>query len=248
MAPQSVGTGITLLIFTIASGILPALFWLWFWLKEDQKHPEPKWVVIRVFILGSLIVIPAYFLEKLVAGQGFRLNGKIVFSTVVLWSVIEEGLKYIAVYLGAFKSRFFDEPIDAMIYMITGAIGFAAVENTLFMINALNQDGASDLSFLLTGNFRFIGATIVHIVASAIVGCFVGLAFYDRRAKRILATAIGLIVAISLHALFNYTIISQGEDQIMTAFVVLWLLAILVIFLFERVKNTIIKIKIRQSN
>jgi RsiW-degrading membrane proteinase PrsW (M82 family) len=237
-----------LIIFTIVSGILPALLWLWFWLKEDQKRPEPTGVIIRVFIFGSLIVIPAYFLEKLVAGQGFSLSGKIIFPTVLAWSIIEEGLKYLAVYWGAFKSRFFDEPVDAMIYMITGALGFAAVENTLFMVNTLNQEGAASLAFLLTGNFRFIGATVVHIVASAIVGCFVGLAFYGSRTQRLIATSVGLIIAVSLHALFNYTIISQGGDQIMTAFVILWLLAILIILLFEKVKKTIIQIKVRELN
>lgn len=237
-----------IIIFTIASGILPALFWLWFWLKEDQTHPEPKAVIIRVFILGGLIVIPAYFLEKLVAGQSFNFSSGVLLPAVVTWSIIEESLKYLAAYFGALRSRFFDEPIDAMIYMITGALGFAAVENALFMINSLNQQGAAGLSFLLTGNFRFIGATVVHIVASAIVGSMIGLTFYSNRLHRIIATIGGLVIAISLHALFNYIIISRGEDQIMTAFVVLWLLAILVIFLFEKVKKTIIQVKIRKLN
>lgn len=235
------------IIFTIVSGILPALFWLWFWLREDKNRPEPKLVILRVFILGSLIVIPAYFLEKLVSGQNFNLDSRFVFWVLLSWAAIEEILKYLAVYLGAFKSRWFDEPIDAMIYMITGALGFAAVENTLFMLStATGQDHS--LALLLTGNFRFIGATVVHIVASAIVGCLIGLAFYGNRIHRVIAAVSGLALAIALHTLFNYTIISAGDNRVMTAFIVLWLLAILVIYLFEKVKQNIIRTKIRKLN
>lgn len=233
------------LIFTITSGVLPAIFWLWFWLREDKKRPEPAANIIRVFLLGGFIVFPAYWLEKWAAGSGFDLSGAI-FPTIFDWAAIEETLKYGAVYLGAFRSRFFDEPVDAMVYMITGALGFAAVENTFFMLNALSQEGGAALTFLLTGNFRFIGATVVHIVSSAIVGAFIGLYFYSGLAKRVIAAVSGLVVAVSLHALFNYSIIAHGETKIMTTFIVLWLLALLVIFLFEKVKATIIQIKTRK--
>lgn len=245
MAIGTIGSWVLFLIFIIASGVLPAVFWLWFWLKEDTRKPEPTWLIARAFLLGALAVIPTYFLEKAVVHQGFGLTGPAVFSTVFIWATIEEVIKYLAVYVGALKSRYFDEPIDAMIYMISGALGFAALENILFMFTT--QKGLGDFSFLLTGNFRFIGATVVHIVASAIIGCFIGLAFYAKPARRIMATLSGLVIAIALHALFNYSIISQGEGEVMTSFIVLWLLAILVIYLFEKVKKTIIKIKTRRA-
>jgi RsiW-degrading membrane proteinase PrsW (M82 family) len=215
-------------------------------LREDKKRPEPAANIIRVFLLGGFIVFPAYLLEKWAAGSGFDLSGAI-FPTIFIWAAIEETLKYGAVYLGAFRSRFFDEPVDAMVYMITAALGFAAVENTFFMLNALSQDGGGNLTFLLTGNFRFIGASVVHIVSSAIVGALVGLYYYGNTAKRVAAAVSGLAIAISLHALFNYSIIVHREARIMTTFVVLWLLALLVIFLFEKVKATIIHIKTRQT-
>lgn len=230
-------------IFTAVSGILPALFWLWFWLKEDRKKPEPTWMIVHVFLLGSLMVLPAYFIEKALIGSQPVVATSLTVTVIISWAAIEEILKYLAAYLGAFRRRCFDEPVDAMVYLITAALGFAAIENTLFIFNILKQSGTSDLVFLITGNFRFIGATVIHVVTSALLGSLVGITFYQTRTKKILASGLGLVVAIALHALFNYSIIYQGENRVMITFIGLWLAAILIIFLFERVKATIIRIK-----
>lgn len=245
MAPELTKEILGLALFIVAGGILPAAFWLWFWLKEDSDRPEPKGVILRAFVLGGLAVLPAYLLERLVVGEQFNLSGQLV-SVVITWSLIEEGVKFGAAYLGALRSSWFDEPVDAMVYLITAALGFAAVENILFMWNAVVAEGGDSLEFILTGNFRFIGATVIHIVASAVLGAAIGLAFYARPWRRLAAWLLGLAGAVALHALFNYSIITQGEGQIMTTFVILWFLALLVILLFEKVKETIIRIKLRQ--
>jgi RsiW-degrading membrane proteinase PrsW (M82 family) len=158
---------------------------------------------------------------------------------VVLWAIVEEGLKYLAVYLGGLRLSFYDEPVDAMIYMVTAALGFAAIENTLFILSALKGLGGVD--YILTGNFRFLGATLVHIVASAIIGSVIGLSFGQSRLKRLSYFTVGFIFATMLHALFNYFIITTDSDLIFIIFGVLWLAGVLIIFLFERVKDSIIE-------
>ena len=60
------------------------------------------------------------------------------------------------------------EPIDAMIYCIVVALGFAALENTFFIMDPLLNGEVT--KGLLTGNMRFIGSTLVHIVSSASIG------------------------------------------------------------------------------
>ncbi len=222
--------------FIFLGGVLPALFWLWFWLHEDQKSPEPRGKIAETFVLGALAVIPAYFIERAV-GNTWPLAQNLLL-VVFLWSLIEEGLKYLAVYVGALSGRNYDEPVDAMMYMITGALGFAALENMLFMLGAINADGSSSLSFLITGNFRFIGASVVHIVASGLVGGFVGLGFYKSPLARLVYFLLGLSTAVGLHALFNYTIIQSNGSGVLKIFALLWLTALLIILLFERVKAT----------
>ena len=77
---------------------------------------------------------------------------------LLVWAAIEELVKFSAISLVALRSVYFDEPVDALIYMITVALGFAAIENSLFLLAPL-LDG--DLTgSLLTGNLRYMGATL----------------------------------------------------------------------------------------
>ncbi len=224
------------IIYAFLGGLLPAIFWLWFWLKEDRVHPEPPALIVIVFIAGALAIAPAYWLEK----QGLNLISRALTNrlalTVALWALIEEVIKWLAVYLVAFRRRAFDEPVDAMVYMITGALGFAAAENFLFLLSTF-LTGGQPLIFLLTGNLRFIGATVVHLVASSIVGGFVGLAFYSKRRSRVIHLLVGILGATVLHALFNYFIITTNSDNILKIFLLLWAAAIGIIFFFERIKK-----------
>ncbi|MBI2100342.1 MAG: PrsW family intramembrane metalloprotease [Candidatus Vogelbacteria bacterium] len=235
MATEILSLGIDGLIYSFLGGLLPAIIWLWFWLKEDRAHPEPRALVAVVFIAGGLAVVPAYWLEKSGLEIMAPLFGHQLGLTVTLWALIEESLKFLAVYIFALRGRWFDEPVDAMVYMITGALGFAAAENSLFLLSTFVTHG-QPVIFLLTGNLRFLGATVVHLVASSIVGGFVGLAFYSQRRRRLAYLAGGLLTATLLHALFNYFIITAKSEGVLKIFVLLWATAIFVIFFFERVK------------
>ena len=123
-----------------------------------------------------------------------------------------------------------------MISLITAALGFAALENSLFLFQVVT-DGAIDSTFLLTGHLRFLGANIVHVVASAVVGGVMGLAFCYRRWPRLGCLLLGLCTATLLHALFNLLIIISDGDQLFKILALLWLFAVLIILLFEKVKT-----------
>ena len=165
----------SILFFAIAGGFIPSLLWLWFWLKEDSQ-PEPRTNLIYTFIAGMIIVPIAMVFEYFTLFQ-IGLAGS--FSLLV-WAFIEEILKYVAVKKTAFSRPSFDEPVDAIIYMITAALGFASLENTLFILKTFNDGGI--LSGIDIGNMRFIGATLLHTASSAIVGAFI--AFSLRKNKK----------------------------------------------------------------
>lgn len=218
------------LFFAIAGGFVPSLLWLWFWLKEDS-HPEPRAVLIYTFIAGMIVVPVAMFFEYLVLFPIGLTGG----FSLLLWAFIEEILKYGAVKKTAFCKSCFDEPVDAIIYMITAALGFASLENTLFIIKTFYDGGI--LSGLDIGNMRFIGATLLHTASSAIVGSFI--AFSLRKNKKNLKrnTYIGLVAAGLLHFAFNYLIIKSGGGNILKVLIPLWFIIIVIIFIFEKVKK-----------
>lgn len=238
------------IILALIGGILPAFVWLVFWLREDEAHPEPRPLIAFIFLGGAVSVGVAFMVQDLIHGlwwenlktfeQLRQASPPNLVSYVFYSAMVEELIKYLVVALLALSTRFYDEPVDAMVYLITVALGFAAAENSLFMLNAL-ADNPSQVNFWLSGNFRFIGATIVHVVSSSILGGSIALAFCKNRLKQFLAVLGGLIAATALHASFNYFIIKSGDGEILRIFLLLWALAIVIIYLFEKVKFLVCK-------
>ena len=130
-----------------------------------------------------------------------------------------------------------DEPIDWPIYMITAALGFAALENALFLREPISN-GATVVS-LLTGQLRFLGSTLLHSVASGILGIGLGLSVGMRGFKRKWYILMGLIFAIALHSVFNFFIIRNDGNDFLKVFAFLWVVTIIVMLLFEKVKRMI---------
>lgn len=223
------------LLYAILGGLLPTLLWLWFWLHEDKRNPEPKGLIFLTFISGMVAVPIAIFFEMAVSNL-FWSAGSFPLSKILVWAAIEEVVKFLMVYLGAFHTKSFDEPIDAVVYMITAALGFAALENMLFLTKILDSHGI--VAWFSTGNSRFLGATVLHTIASGLVGAAVGFTFYKKKSIRLLAVLIGLTTAILLHAAFNFSIIVEKGKNTMIVFFVLWVIALFAIMVFEKVRKT----------
>ena len=229
---------LTALFFAIAGGILPALLWLWFWLKEDKKRPEPRRTLFLVFFAGMLVVPLALFFENSVFLIEKKLGIEKTFlgmaALLFLWALIEEILKYLAAKYSALKKISFDEPIDALIYLITAALGFAALENIMFLLKTFKAENM--MLGVITGNLRFVGATLLHVATSAIVGASIAFSFF-RKENRKRNLFIGILSATVLHFVFNYFIMTSNGDSILKVFIPLWIFIIAVIFLFEKVKH-----------
>src|SRR3989344_4541791 len=79
---------------------------------------------------------------------------------------------FLAASASAGGSKYFDEPIDAMIYMLTASLGFAAAENIFVVLDAIFNNGAAAEGIFGIIVFRFVGATLLHALSSSIVGYF----------------------------------------------------------------------------
>lgn len=219
-------------ILTLAflGGIIPSLLWLWFWLKEDDKHPEPKILLTIVFIMGMASVVVVLPIQKFI--QGIISSPDI---QLVLWASVEEILKYLAVLLILYKTNNASEPIDWPIYLITSALGFAALENALFLVKPFSVSEATVA--LLTGQLRFLGSTLLHTIASGTIGIAIGLSFYMQEFKKKWFLLIGFIVSIALHSAFNFFIIKNDGSNFLKVFAFLWVVTIIVMLLFEKVRR-----------
>lgn len=247
-----ISLGAEQLAFLVALGLAPSLIWLWYYLKKDD-HPEPKSIILKTFIYGFISTFAAFSIEfifiKSVMGFGgfcpgckYNLSQMLSFAAsadffilsfaiLAVLAYIEEAVKYISAKFAAMRLKVFDEPVDAMIYMIAAALGFAAAENIGYIL----QDAPHAIGIAY---FRFLSSTLIHVFASSTAGYFLAYSIIHRKNKVVYA-AIGLAIATTLHTLFNFFIILSERDSrfIFLTALLLASSAVLVSYLFVRVKK-----------
>jgi len=205
-------------------GLAPSIIWLIYYLRKDV-HPEPKRMVIKIFLLGALIAPIVALIECFPAGYsqdaGLTCPLRSVFSVffseslgtflymILIVGGAEEIFKYLIVRFKALRDPAFDEPTDAMIYMIIAALGFAAVENILVLFSLGKPFLITQVSLLTV--YRFILPTFLHTLCSGTIGYFLAKALFDRKQK-IRLMILGFSAAIFLHGLFNFSIIKIEES------------------------------------
>lgn len=235
-----------------ALSFLPPVIWLLFYLHED-RHPEPKHLIMFTFVAGILSAVFAVILElgllgrPIILSDGTRaFNGGLayrIYPLLLEWrffilgsvAAIEEYLKYLAVKFAVLSRPDFDEPVDAMIYMVTAALGFAAIENVIFVVPVFERDSLAS-GFELTAN-RFLAANLLHALSSAIVGYFLARHVFSPWRKH--AVAAGIIIATVLHTAFNYFIIRRDmmPNSLLLVVFLLTIMAVVVFVDFERLKK-----------
>ncbi|MBP6883861.1 MAG: PrsW family intramembrane metalloprotease [Candidatus Pacebacteria bacterium] len=208
-------------------GILPSLFWLWFWLKEERKKTEPRSLLTMCFVVGMMSVFFVLPVQKFIQGMVGNSDWQIV-----LWATAEELIKYIAVWIILFKTTYVDEPLDWPILMITTALGFAAMENILFLVRPFLF-----LDQITLGLLRYLGSTLLHSVSSGVIGISMGLSFYIHGARAKFQLLIGIFVSIALHSVFNFFIMENDGGNFLKALAFLWVVTIIIMLLFEKLRR-----------
>jgi len=228
---------ITIIAFTFA--FLPSLTWLLFYLREDP-HPEPPRWLWLAFVVGIGAAPVSFYLEKwLLKLSSLALQmPEISISEGILFmlfgvALIEELVKFIGARLLLARNPVFDEPVDAMIYMVTIALGFAALENILVLNNAAHHMSLSRMAQTLT--LRFIGANFLHTLASGLIGYYWARGIVEGNVGRRLL--VGIPLAVALHAAFNILIIKLGPLYFLATSVLLFIAGLAVLRNFEVLKQ-----------
>jgi RsiW-degrading membrane proteinase PrsW (M82 family) len=173
-----------LLILAIA----PTLFIFLSIYRKDCYEPEPLHLVAWVFFLGALTVIPAALIELLFP-EG-------VLSSAFVAPVVEEGLKFLVVVFAIYRHPEFDEPMDGIVYATAAGLGFATIENILYVV-----EGG-----IAVGIIRAIASVPGHVVFSCIWGFALGTAKFRPENERSGIILAGLFSAMLLHGIFNFSL------------------------------------------
>lgn len=210
-----------LVILPFILGLVPGVFWLWYVYRRDKYQYEPIALVLLVTGLGALSIGPAVILEEVFHRFIYPLDCISVHGCFIAYffgvGPIEELCKFLAV-LAIYWHKAFDEPVDGIIYGSASAVGFATVENLLYITSG--PDITTIFSVFIA---RFLLATVAHIFFACMWGYNLG----KRRMGIKSSVVVGLITAMFLHGLYNfilsYSILSSS--LLLPLMVVMFLMA-----------------------
>jgi protease PrsW len=192
---------------------------------RDKYEKEPLRLLLLALLVGALTVIPVFFVEQFLS----RFSSLFTGLTSAAWNAFavagftEELFKYTALYLLIWKSPEFNEKFDGIVYAVFVSLGFAGVENILYV----SQGGLS------TGISRALTAVPAHAIFGVTMGFYFGMAkFFEKERSQLKRKA--LLYPILLHGIYDF-ILFTGIAWLTVVF--LAFLGFLYFSAFKRLKN-----------
>jgi RsiW-degrading membrane proteinase PrsW (M82 family) len=195
----------TLLTISLAP-VLVILVYIYF---RDKYEKEPIGMLLKGLIAGALITIPIIIFERTFSLLAENLTGlySAAYDSFIVAALTEESLKFLAVYLLIWRSREFNERFDGIVYAVFVSLGFAAVENVLYVFDSGMQ----------TGILRALTAVPAHALFGITMGFYLGLArFIPDQRKKLLFKA--FLYPIIIHGIYDFLILS-GHPVLLILFI-----------------------------
>ncbi len=158
-------------------------------------------MIIKIFMLGALMVIPGMIIETILISGLDVITSGIIYIFIVSFIIIapaEELLKFFAVKRWIYRSLEFDEVMDGIVYTVAASLGFATVENIIYVITHGIGVGIARAFLAIPG----------HAFFGAIMGFYLGRAKFNKEKEKKFITQ-GVLLAIFFHGLYDFLVLTQ---------------------------------------
>lgn len=182
----------------LSATVAPGLALLSYFYLRNQMSTEPRKTLFQSFIYGALITFPIMFIQHVLQAEGTFSNSFI--RDVLFSSGLEEFFKWLVIFVVIFKHIEFDDPYDGILYGASVSLGFATVENVLYL-----------LSFGI--NTAFIRAVLPvssHALFGVVMGYYYGKSKFAKNDKEIEYLLLSLFAPILLHLIYNSILTFKG--------------------------------------
>lgn len=181
------------MIDLIISATIPPLLILLFIYRNDLYEPEPHKLLLKTFFIGFIITIPMVIIELITVD---------IFKNILMYSIfgialVEEGIKYLTLIYYNYPKKDFNEPYDGIIYSVVLTMGFALVENIIYVVG---YDSGGDVALL-----RMISSIPLHATCGIVMGYFLGKSKIENKNKK-QNMSLAIIIPIIIHGFYNYFI------------------------------------------
>ena len=198
----------------VVLGFAPGLFWLWYFRRKDDLEPEPRHLLILAFLVGgasaflALALRPSLEALLPVTTQWYG----VVIDAYGVTALFEELIKLTAFVAVAYVHPQLDEPLDGIIYGVAVALGFASIENVIYLEATGNVAVVAQRAFT---------AVLAHVSFTGSIGYFFGAAKFSRGLRKPMLMVTGLVGAVILHGTYDYFLFTGGKNALLSLAVVL---------------------------
>ena len=198
---------ISLLSLNVYLAVIPSVILLVYVYQKDIVEKEPLRLLVTLFFLGILVAVPIMFLEQnAISFTGINLINyfdSFALSFFIV-SLIEEGYKFIVILIASWKNKNFNHKYDAIVYSVFVSLGFATIENILYVIR-------NDYKVAL---YRAVISVPAHAFYAITCGYFLGLAkessIKKNKKKKILFLLLSFIIPWILHGIFDFLLLTEN--------------------------------------
>jgi len=167
---------------------------------RDKYEREPLGLLLKTLLAGGLVVIPVMIVNSGIEGYKmyFTGYGQVAYVAFIVAGFVEEFFKFTALYLLIWKNREFNERFDGIVYAVFISLGFALVENIMYVFSY----GAS------VGYTRAFTAVPAHALFGVTMGYFFAMAKF-RKTDNSLNFTKALLYPVLLHGIYDFILMSQ---------------------------------------
>ncbi len=204
------------MIVLLSCAIAPALALLSYFYLRKEIAKEPSRLLLHTFIYGAILTFPILFIQHVFTEE--QLFESLFLRNAIVSSVLEEFFKWLVLLVAIFKHIEFDDPYDGILYGVSVSLGFATVENILYLI-AYGMDEALIRAFLPVSS---------HALFGVVMGYYFGRAKFSTISKLRYQLALALFAPISLHIFYNGILTIAGLELLLLVpfMLFLWILGL----------------------
>ncbi|MCY7309461.1 MAG: PrsW family intramembrane metalloprotease [Chitinophagaceae bacterium] len=182
----------------IALALAPGIAICMFIFYKDVYNREPKLNLIVSFILGCIAIFPAVWFEQ---AFSYTIDGTITGVAIFSYAVVgfsEEASKFLGLRFYSYRQRSFDEPLDGIVYSVMVSMGFATLENVMYVMKYAEAGQG-----LQVGIQRMFLSVPAHASFAVVMGYFVGKAKF-KSSNSLMVMFTGLLIAIFFHGTYDF--------------------------------------------
>ena len=213
-----------LLIFLSSAPVILLLLFIYL---RDKYEREPIKLLLKILFIGMLTPIPVLIVDMgwIAIQSSLNMRGlvDVFYDSFIVAGLTEEFFKFLVLYIFIWKNAEFNEKFDGIVYAMFASLGFALVENFLYVL----QNGAA------VGIMRAFTAVPAHAMFGITMGYFFGLARFSPDKKNSLL-AMSLLFPILLHGFYDFILMSE---KVVLLLLFIPLMGLMVFLAFKLIKK-----------